>query len=124
MRRWCCSMIVAGCVASALPGCGGSAQVSGTAFFDTRLITVGEILDIRIPFDRQAGIEWEVESYDSLYLGFVARSLQMQTDEKGTLLIQFRAKTPGDTTLTLRRRYTTGSGQSTLRDFKISILAQ
>jgi hypothetical protein len=127
MRRTLAGWIVGVVAASSAlgaAGCGSSARVSGMAFLDNRILTVGEIVDIRIPYDRQAGAEWAVESYDSVYLGFVARSLQMRTEDKGTLLVQFRAKTPGETTLTLRRQYSTGSGRSASEKYSITILSQ
>lgn len=103
-------------------GCGGGAGVSGAPFFNTRLIKLGETLEIRLPFDRLAGREWSIDSYDSLYLGYQGRTLVMDDDSKGTLIVRFVTKTPGETSLTLRRRYGANGTKESLENYTINIL--
>jgi predicted secreted protein len=103
-------------------GCSGGPSVSGTAIFNTRVVTVGEPVEIRLPFDRVVGLEWTLDSYDSLYLGYQGRTYAMDDQNKGTMIISFIAKTPGETELTLRRRYSTAGKQDTFHDYTINIL--
>lgn len=103
-------------------GCSGGPSVSGTAIFDTRVVTVGDPVEIRLPFDRVVGLEWTLDSYDSLYLGYQGRTYAMDDQNKGTMIISFTARTPGETELRLRRRYSTGGQQDTFHEYTINIL--
>ncbi|MBL0921526.1 MAG: protease inhibitor I42 family protein [Phycisphaerales bacterium] len=107
-------------------GCGGGPQVSGTALFNTRIVREGDPVEIRLPFDRVVGLEWTLESYDSRYLSYQGRTYAMDDDNTGTLIVRFFAKLPGETELTLRRRYakkgSSGAMGESLHNYSINIL--
>lgn len=108
--------------AAGTAGCSGGPSVSGTAIFDTRVVTVGDPVEIRLPFDRVVGLEWTLDSYDSLYLGYQGRTYAMDDQNKGTMIISFIARTPGETELRLRRRYSTAGQQDSFHEYTINIL--
>jgi hypothetical protein len=99
-------------------------QVSGFAFGDTRMVSVGDVVELRIPLEADGTREWRVSSYDSLYLALVGRP-SVDTDAAGrsSLVFSARAKTRGRTTVELEEvpgPRTEGRPPRTMR-FKISI---
>jgi len=84
-------------------GCSSSGpKLAGFAIGDTRIVSVGEIVELRAPLSDDRSPLWRVESFDSLYLSMVGRP-QVTSDGKGgfILVTRARAETPGETSIKL-----------------------
>lgn len=119
MRTAFAVVVALAAVCPALPGCSsGGPKVSGFGLFDSRSVKVGDTVEFRLPYDLERGLEWRVDSYDSLYLVLKER-LQVELEPgqaRGEMIVRMYAKTPGDTSVSFRRR-----GSEETKEFKISI---
>lgn len=80
----------------------GGPKVSGFAIGDTRIVSVGDIVTLRMPMDDGGQRQWRVSSYDSAYLGLVERP-RIETGSSGKMEVVTRAqaRTPGVTSIKL-----------------------
>ncbi len=62
------------------------------------MVSVGDIVELRLPLRENGSREWRVTSYDSFYLSIASRpEFITGANGKPELLIRARARTPGET---------------------------
>lgn len=80
-------------------GCAGSPIISGFPIFNTRVVRVGETVEIRIPTDAQGQRRWRVTEFDSAYLMAVGRSDVGGPPANGEVVFLARARREGETSI-------------------------
>ncbi len=80
-----------------LIGCSSGPRMSGLPLGGTRLFSVGDMIELRLPLTDSGGRKWRVTSYDSLYVSGVSTQVVAGPDGSPELLVRARAKTPGTT---------------------------
>ncbi len=78
-------------------------RMSGFALGSTRIVSVGETIELHMPLDQQGQRQWRVSSYDSLFFEMVQSPRAMQ-NANGTwdFVVRVRAKTQGETVVEVR----------------------
>ncbi len=86
-------------------GCAGSGpQVSGFALGDTRIVSVGELVELRLPRAEDGTRRWRVTSYDSYHLELVDNPKVVQRpDGSWVTRVVARARNVGESTLEVTR---------------------
>ena len=94
------------------------------ALGDTRIVKVGDIVEITMPADANTGAtEWKIHSFDSALLALDQRPAIRATANGGVeWTVRFRAKVPGKTEVVLMRRGLVRSAGDDRRRYTISIL--
>ena len=82
-----------------LTGCASDApQMSGLAIGNVRVVGVGDLVTLRTPLTKDGGRQWQVTSYDSLYLAIADRPrLEQRSDGTYEVVTRAEARTPGET---------------------------
>lgn len=89
-----------------LSGCAGSPSVSGFPILNTRVVRVGEVVEIRIPTDAAGQRRWRVTAFDSSYLAAAGRSDVAGAPPDGDVVFLARARREGETTVQFTERLT------------------
>lgn len=97
-------------------------RMTGFGLGDSRIVSVGELVELKLPLSDQGTREWRVSSYDSLYLAIAGRPQVIQTSSGGQeLLVRARARTPGETIVEVTEQAPTRGAPQTRR-FTIRIV--
>ncbi|MHC4992735.1 MAG: hypothetical protein ACYTGC_17325 [Planctomycetota bacterium] len=107
-------------VALAIAGCSSSGpRVSGFAIGDTRIVSLNEVIEIRMPLREDGSRQWRVTSFDSFFISLIDTPRPVPgRDGKPELLVRARARTPGETTLEITE---VGAAKPRVRRFTIRI---
>ena len=114
-----------------ISGCSSSRNqptVSGLDLFGTRVVRVGEQVDVSIPAEVEAGkppeFEWRLESFDSLILEPMgAPSIQQFDSTHFSVMTRFKASLPGETTIVFGKYAAAAPGTRTdERRFSIRVV--
>ena len=80
----------------------GGAHLSGFGLGATRVVHVGEIVEIRMPLRDDGSRRWRVTSYDSRYLRVAEQPRVMQaSDGSWEMVVRVLAHVPGETEVEL-----------------------
>ena len=83
-----------------LTACAGP-KLSGFGLGNHRLVRVGEIVELRIPFEADGRRHWRVSSYDSRYLSIVDVPSVERTANGAEFVARARARVQGETVIEL-----------------------
>ena len=105
------------------PACSsGGPTLSGFAFGETRLVSVGEVVELRLPLREDGSRQWRVTSYDSLYLALVQRpGVETAADGSRHIVARATARRAGSTTVELTEVGTGGTKPKSAR-FEVRII--
>ena len=94
------TVVLIGIEAGCAGGGGSGPQLSGFGIGDSRSVSVGEMIDMRLPLREDGSREWRVTSWDSRYISIASRP-EFITGANGRpeMLLRARARTPGETTI-------------------------
>jgi hypothetical protein len=111
--------------AGAVPmvGCASrdSPSMSGFAFGDTRVVSVGDVVELRVPRRADGSRQWRVSSYDSFYIQLISNPQPVQrADGSWEMLIRARARTAGETEVVVSELLPPGQDARTVR-FRLRI---
>jgi hypothetical protein len=77
----------------------------GTKLFGPRRVKVGETFEIRQPFDRETGSQWELASFDSRIVQLTTFSPVDVSDPNAMVrVMRFEGRSPGETEIVMLRR--------------------
>jgi hypothetical protein len=77
----------------------------GTKLFGPRRVKVGETFEIRQPFDRQTGSQWELASFDSRIVQLTTFSpVDMRNPDTMVRVMRFEGRSPGETEIVMLKR--------------------
>ena len=77
----------------------------GTKLFGPRRVKVGETFEIRQPFDRETGAQWELGSYDSKIVQLTTFSpVDMSNPNAMVRVMRFEGRAPGETEIVMLKR--------------------
>lgn len=95
--------------------------MSGFALGDTRVVSVGDVVELRVPLRADGSRQWRVSSYDSLYLQLINNPQSAQrSDGSWEMLSRARARTVGETEVVMTELARPGQDQRVVR-FKVRI---
>ena len=108
------ALVIAGCNS-------GGPKMSGFAIGSTRIVSVGEVVELRMPLQESGDRQWRVSSYNSLYISMAGRP-RVEVSSNGTreMIVTARARTPGDTEIELTEIATRSTKPKVVR-FKVKI---
>jgi len=104
-------------------GCGGDGpRLSGFALGDTRIVSVGELVELRLPRADDGSRRWRVTSYDSYHLELIDNP-QVVRGPDGTreTRVVARAKNVGESTLELTEVAPPGGGPPSVKRFTVRV---
>ncbi len=118
-----CVLVAAGVAGAQLGGCSsGGPKLSGFGLGNSRIVSVGETVELRTPVRSDGTRQWRISSYDSLYLGVSATPQVVQrSDGSAEVVFRATAKTPGETTVELTEIAPAGV-KPQMASFKVTIL--
>ena len=99
-------------------------KMSGFGLGKTRMVKVGQIVELRLPLREDGSRNWRVTEYDSLYLTVAGRPT-IEVNDKGeqVLVLVTRAKTPGRTEVEVTEMIPRSAGRAPrIEKFKVEIL--
>jgi hypothetical protein len=77
----------------------------GTKLFGPRRVKVGETFEIRQPFDRETGSQWELASFDSRIVQLTTFSPVDMSDPSAMVrVMRFEGRSPGETEIVMLKR--------------------
>jgi hypothetical protein len=113
-------------IAAGLGGLAGCASdqptLSGFAFGDRRIVSVGDLVELRAPIREDGSRAWRVTSYDSFYLTLTRRPTIVEAAPgRFEIVVVARARVPGDTQIVLTEQNVQGRRPRTLT-YQLSII--
>ena len=104
------------------PGCSAKPEVSGFAVGNVRVISQGEVLEVRIPVDDSGYRLWKIESFNSLYLNVLHGPQPELHGGKTYLVSRAKAITPGVTELIFSETNPDDGQSASVQSYRIRIL--
>ncbi len=80
-----------------IAGCASGPRLSGLAIGETRFVSVGDLVELRLSLRDDGSRLWRVTAYDSLYLGMEGRPQVVEGGGGAELLVRARARYEGET---------------------------
>lgn len=97
-------------------------SMSGFALGDLRIVSKGDIVELRYPIRPDGSRQWRVSSYDSFHLQLIDNpSIRQRPDGRFEMVMRARAREEGDTTVVLTSRPPAG-GEVRQVEFKVRIV--
>jgi hypothetical protein len=97
-------------------------SVSGFALGDTRIVSVGDLVELRAPIREDGSRAWRVTSYDSFYLTLTRRPTLVEVAPgRFEIVAVARARVPGETQIVMTEQNVQGRRPRTLT-YRINIL--
>jgi hypothetical protein len=109
----------------AATGCSSDGpKMSGFGFGSTRIVQVGQIVELRLPLGQDGSRTWRVTSYDSLYLAIAGPpTVAVDGNGKEQLVLVARAKLPGKTEVQVTEMVSRSAGRAPrIETFKVEII--
>lgn len=96
--------------------------MSGFAIGSTRIVSVGEVVELRMPLHESGSRQWRVTSYNSLYLSVAGRPrVEVSANGSREMVVTAQARTPGETQIEVTEIVARGTKAEVVR-FKVRIL--
>jgi len=110
-------------LALALVGCATDRpRMSGFALGDLRIVSKGDIVELRFPLRPGGGRAWRVSSYDSFHLQLIDNpTIVERPDGSFEMLMRARAREVGDTTVVVTGR-SPSTGEPRVVQFDVRIV--